>query len=65
MQSNNVRKTLTILTLLFTSFAHAESEIELKKALNSHFNMHEVNYEFAFVDFNSDGIKDAYVYLKD
>ncbi|MFY8299981.1 hypothetical protein AAEU28_14535 [Pseudoalteromonas sp. SS15] len=60
-----MRKIITILTLLFTTVTYAESEIELKKALNSHFNMDEVNYEFAFVDLNNDGIKDAYVYLND
>ncbi|TLX45116.1 hypothetical protein C1E24_20610 [Pseudoalteromonas phenolica] len=58
-----MRNFLVIFSVLFAYQLHAEENINIKKALAEHLNEQLPNYEVAYFDFNSDGVKDAFIYI--
>jgi len=60
-----MRVFLIILTFLFIFELHAKEDKSIKKALVAHLQGELPIYETVYFDFNSDGIKDAFVYVND
>jgi hypothetical protein len=54
---------IMIFSVLFSCQLQAQDDKNIKKALIEHFKEELPSYETAYFDLNSDGIKDAFIYV--